>query len=347
MISMSKAVSAFLILLFSATNIQAASTKITITAPTVWLRNAPSLNSGNTIPVAKGQFYDVIGRTADNAWWQLNMPNSKGRGTWMLAELGATYSGKLDAVPVVASTTAPPKMPKKLPALPKWIPTITPQQKAIYKNATKFGKDANMFTVVGDCNSQPSVYLRRVATGEFDASVLDARLQNIVLRFEKSFPRVSLAASGGFGTASMSDPSWADPALCDKDMGPFQCEVWVSRASIVFIELGTGDQYAWKDFEKNYRPLIEHTLKRGALPVLVTKADDIEVAGGAKSGYINVVIRRLANEYQVPLLDFYLAAHELPNGGLLDEGDKDFHLNDAGIHRHILSTLQTVAAITQ
>ena len=123
----------------------------------------------------------------------------------------------------------------------------------------------------------------------------------------------------GIAAAAMSDPDWADHALCDKNVGPFACEVWVSRASIVFIEVGTGDQYEWKEFEKNYRPLIAHALKKGALPVLVTKADDLEARNGAPSGYINNVIRTLADEYNVPLLDFWQATRALPNNGLIDE----------------------------
>jgi hypothetical protein len=332
--------------------------KITVTAPLAWLRNEPSLLAGNTLPVAKGQFYELTGRTADNAWWRLNVPNMPAsRGTWLLADLGVLYSGDLNVAPVVAASAPAPKAPsrtapkssKKVKALerPAWIPTITPEQRAIYQRSAQSGKDLNMFTVVGDCNSQPAVYLQRIATGEFDASRLDPQLQAIVVRFSRSFPRVSLAARGGFGTGSMMDPAWADPALCDKTVGPFACEMWVSRASIVFIELGTGDQFDWKNFEANYRPLIEHALHKGVLPVLVTKADDIEVAGGAPSSYINDVIRRLAREYNTPLLDLWQGTRALPNNGLIDEGDKDFHLSNDGMNLHLLATLHTLAAIVE
>ncbi len=325
--------------------------KITITAEQVWLRNAPSLVAGNTVPVDKGQFYDVVGRTADNAWWQLAVPGAeKSTGTWLLADLGVPYSGDLNAVPVisVALKSVQPAVSRRRvvrSAWPAWIPRITPKQRALWRGSVRAGKDLNTFTVVGDCNSQPSVYLRRLASGQFDASALESRLQAIVQRFAPSFGRVSLAAQGGFGSHSMMDPTWADGALCGTKMGPFACELWVSRASIVFISLGTQEQYSWQDFEKHYRPMIEHALGQGVLPVLMTKADDIETAAGAPSGHINGVIRRLAEEYEVPLLDFWAATRELPNGGLLDEGDKDFHLSYAGMDRKILVTLQTLAAI--
>jgi hypothetical protein len=324
--------------------------KITITVDQAWLRDGPSLVSGNSVPVAKGEFYEVIGRTPDAAWLRLAVPGAKAeRGTWLFADLGAAYSGDPKSAPVLEAPARAPARGKAIKAapMPTYLPAITPQQRAIYRQSAARGKDLNFFTVVGDCNSQPSVFLQRLASGQFDASRLDPKLQAIVQRFSRSFGRVSLAAQGGFGAGMMMDPTWADGALCDVagGQGPFACELWVSRASVVFIALGTQEQYDWQNFEANYRPMIEHAQAKGVLPVLVTKADDIETASGAPSGHINGVIRKLAQEYGVPLLDYAVAARALPNNGLIDEGDKDFHLSDTGMDLRILTALQTLAAI--
>jgi hypothetical protein len=321
-------------------------TKITITTPQVWLRSAPSVLAGNVASVKKGEFYLINARSEDGAWWRLSVPGAKTNQTWMLADLGALYSGKLEAVPVVAVALPAPSA-AKLAAFPKWIPQITPAQRAIYQRAVNAGKDPGLFTVVGDCNSLPPIYLQRIAAGQFNVAALGG-LQRTVQQFNKSFSRISLAANGGFNAKAMMDPAWAPGNLCDvkNGAGPLACELWISRASVVFISLGTQEQYDWKDFEKNYRPMIEHALSKSVLPVLVTKADDIETASGAEPGTINAIIRKLAAEYQVPLLDFYAATRELPNNGLIDEGDKDFHLSYAGMDRRMLTTLQTLAAIT-
>ncbi|NJM40799.1 MAG: SGNH/GDSL hydrolase family protein [Anaerolineae bacterium] len=320
--------------------------KITITTPQLWLRNAPSVLAGNVASVKKGEFYLINARTEDGAWWRLSVPGAKTNQTWMLADLGALYSGKLDDVPVVAATLPAPSA-AKLGAFPSWIPQITPAQRALYQRAVSVGKDPGMFTVVGDCNSLPPIFLQRIAAGQYNVAALGG-LQRTVQVFNKSFSRISLAANGGFNAKGMMDPAWAPGNLCDvkNGAGPLACELWISRASVAFIALGTQEQYEWKDFEKNYRPLIEHTLSKGVLPVLVTKADDIETASGAGPGTINAIIRKLAAEYQVPLLDFHAATRDLPNKGLIDEGDKDFHLSYAGMDRRMLTTLQTLAAIT-
>jgi hypothetical protein len=320
--------------------------QITITAPLVWLRGSPGLIAGNSVAVRKGEFYRVLGRTRDKRWLKLDVPGAGNRGAWLYAALGAFSAGDADAAPILdAALPGLPRPPKKTAPFPAWVPKITPAQRAIWQRSSSQGKDVSMFTVIGDCNSQPPVYVQRVATGEFDSSRVEPRLQAVVQRFSDAFGRISLAAKGGFGTANMLDPTWADGALCGVKQGPFECEVWVSRASVVFIELGTGDQLTWQDFEKNYRPLVRLTLDKGALPVLVTKADDIETSTGAQPGFINAIVRKTAAEFGVPLYDFHAATRTLPNLGLIDEGDKDFHLNAAGIDRHLEGTLQTLAAI--
>ena len=316
--------------------------RFTITVPIVNLRSKPTLLAPNTLPVYKGEFYSVVARTADSRWLELSADAGDGVGTWMFSDLGAVVQGSLDAVPVLTPTIATPY--RGYVGYPQWIPTITPQMKAIYRGSVNYGKDLGMFTVVGDCNALPPIYLQRIAVGEFNLARAPG-MQATVAHFANSFSRVSQAVNGGFNAEAMMDPDWANHAICDKNVGPFACEVWVSRASVVFIEVGTGDQYTWKDFESNYRPLIEHALSKSVLPVLVTKADDLEARSGALSGYINDVIRRLAGEYNVPLLDFWQASRTLPNNGLIDEGGLNFHLTPAGRDLHLVATLQTLDAI--
>ena len=151
---------------------------------------------------------------------------------------------------------------------------------------------------------------------------------------------------GGYNARSVMDPLWANPSLCQPGESPLACELRVNNSSIVFIALGTGDQYAWRDFEKNYRKIIEYTIGQSVLPVLVTKADSLEFQqGGAEAQFINNVIRRLGQEYDVPVLDLWLAVQGLPNGGLVREGGQDFHLSNEGNTRHNLITLQTLDVI--
>jgi hypothetical protein len=186
-----------------------------------------------------------------------------------------------------------------------------------------------------------------LAAGTFQLPAGQERLQATIARFAPSFPRASAATYGSFGTLSMFDETWTDPARCKAGEGPLACELRASRASIVFIALGTGDQHTWQVFEQNYRAVITYTLSAGVLPVLVTKADDLETHANAPSGYINAMIRRLGREYGLPVMDFWLATRDLPNFGLKNEGNDNFHMTPAGSDMRILATLQTLAAIAR
>ena len=82
------------------------------------------------------------------------------------------------------------------------------------------------------------------------------------------------------------------------------------------------------------------------LPVLVTKADDLETHSKARSGHINSVIRKLGAEYGVPVMDFWAATRNLPGYGLRNEGNDNFHMTPAGSDARILATLQFLHALT-
>jgi len=316
----------------------------TITIGGAYLRAEPSLVAATTQPVFSGQVYPVAGRSVDDIWVQLDAPKA-GTGAWILTSLGSV-SGNLDAAPVVTVT---PKVAHVAAPLfgSRGVPTITARQKLLYQQAVRQGQSANFFTVVGDCNSESTAYLGRLAAGTFQLPKGQEYLQPTIMRFASSFTRSSMATHGSFGTLAVFDTDWADPSQCAAGEGPLACELRVSSASVVFIALGTGDQYEWKDFEANYRVVVSYTLQSGVLPVLVTKADDLETHSGATSGYINSVIRRLGREYGVPVMDFWLATRSLPGYGLRNEGNDNFHMTPAASDLRVLMTLQTLEAITR
>ncbi len=89
--------------------------------------------------------------------------------------------------------------------------------------------------------------------------------------------------------------------------------------------LGTGDQHIWQGFEQRYRQIIETLINQGVIPVLMTKGDDLEATdSSAPYDFINGIVRRLSQEYGVPLLDSRQALAGLPNRGFEPDG---FHFN--------------------
>jgi hypothetical protein len=313
---------------------RAASNAFTITAAGAFTREQPLLSAPRKTPVFAGESHAALARTADNQWIQLDAG-------WLLLQYGK-FEGNLNALPAIAPLKFAQKQSRV--ALPKWITPISASAKKLY--ATKSpNKNLNAFTVAGDCNSVPEAYAGRLAMGLFDAGSVP-QLAPTIERFGPSFAHNSVAAFAGFNSASVLDPQWANPQVCQPGEGPLDCEVRRSRASIAFVALGTGDQFTWKDFEKNYRAVIERLLTSKVLPVLVTKADDLESQqGGAPAGFINDVVRKLGKEYSVPVIDLWAATRSLPDYGMRWEGNENFHMTAAGSDLRILLTLHTLAAV--
>jgi uncharacterized protein YraI len=317
--------------------------RFTLTAKSAFARSAPSWNAQKVASLFKGQTFTALASSRDGQWVQIYHAAGP---VWVAAS-----AGKLsEAVPPVDEATpahaaAVSAAGDERPPVPAWIPVITPHMREIYAQSEKNGRDPTAFALAGDCNSEPYLYTERVAGGLFDLT----RYPYLIAtkdRFYPSFLRKSVAVSGGFGAHSMFDPLWADPQQCQPGEGPFACELRVTNASLVFIQLGTGDHLLWREFEAHYRKMIDYALQNGVLPVLVTKADALESQiGKAPPDHINAVIRRLGQEYDVPVLDFALATQPYYNHGLQLEGGNDFHLSVDGIEAHILTTLQTLDVI--
>jgi hypothetical protein len=315
---------------------RAAANTFTITAAGAYTRAQPLLSAPRQTPVFAGEQHTALARTADNQWIQLDAG-------WLLVQYGA-FDGDLAALPVVVAPSKSTAKQTRL-AMPKWITPISSSAKKMVAMKAP-NKDPNAFTVIGDCNSVPEAFAGRLAMGLFDASSVP-QFAPAIERFTASFPRTSVAAFAGFNSASVLDPQWANPQMCQPGEGPLDCELRRSRASIAFVALGTGDQFTWKDFEQNYRAVIERLLSKSVLPVLVTKADDLESQqGGAPAGFINDTVRRLGREYDVPVIDFWAATRSLPDYGMRWEGNENFHMSAAGSDLRISLTLHTLAAIT-
>jgi len=85
--------------------------------------------------------------------------------------------------------------------------------------------------------------------------------------------------------------------------------------------LGTNDFGQPERFESNMRMIIDYLMVNGVVPILGTKADNLE-----KDHRINSIIASLAYEYEIPLWNFWAAVQDLPNQGIrMDDGYHPTH----------------------
>lgn len=196
------------------------------------------------------------------------------------------------------------------------IPALSAKMQAVYAAGQALGNNPRAFSKVGDCETVTDWFLDPFDRGPrfFDLGPYTT-LQPTIDHFAGSFKRVSIASKRGFTAASALSPLWADPEACKPGETPLACEFRVHRPVLVFIMLGTNDVNTRAAFEPNLRKIIEFSLAQGVVPILATKADNIE---GDES--LNAAIARAAYDYEVPLWNFWLAAQRLPGGGLQADG---------------------------
>ncbi|MEA4907614.1 MAG: hypothetical protein GYA17_11820 [Chloroflexi bacterium] len=213
-----------------------------------------------------------------------------------------------------SSPTAPAAVSwEDLPVVPT---SFSERALEIYQRGLEMGNRPDAFSKVGDCESQTTWYLWDFDQEEDLYSLGDyGQLQEVIDYYHGSFGRLSLAANRGFTAASLMTSLWADQEKCQQDESPLACEYRIHRPSMALITLGTNDASRPEKFEANMRLVIEYSIQQGVLPILATKADNVE-----GDNQINATIAALAQEYELPLWNFWAAAQDLPDQGLQEDG---------------------------
>jgi hypothetical protein len=202
------------------------------------------------------------------------------------------------------------------------LPVISDTAREIYARGIELGNNPNNLSIVGDCQNVSWFFLgvydvpEEFALGEFD------ELQPTIDQFAGSWGRRGVAVDNGFNVASVLSEMWADPEKCQSGETPLECEYRIHRPSIVIISMETwwGGKPA-DEYEVYLRQIVEFWIDNGVVPILGTKADNLEGDHG-----LNAAIARVATDYDIPLWNFWLAVQPLPDHGLSID---NFHLTFA------------------
>ena len=200
------------------------------------------------------------------------------------------------------------------------IPTLSAHAKAFYQAGVDAGTNPRAFSKIGDCQNINSHFLAAFDDPKlYKLGPTFETLNPAIEQFRGMFDRESAAVRNGFNVAAVLSPLQADPKVCQPGENPITCELRLNQPSIVLISMETW--WAKKpaaEYEKYMRQILDLVIAKKALPILATKADNLE---GDFS--INATLARLAYEYDIPLWNFWKAVQPLPNGGLTEDG---FHL---------------------
>jgi len=274
------------------------------------------------------------------------MPNEKAATITLppsaTATAKVTVTPSLTPTPTITPTATPDTRlkPRDWAAWPV-VPAVSARAKEIYLQGVELSVTPRTFSVVGDCQSEPEVFLGIYATDRYYLSNDYQYLQETINDFQSSFSHKSVSVRDGLSAPSALSALWADPQVCQPDENPVQCELRLYKPTLVFINLGT----VWREgasadkYEAYLRQIVDQVIASGALPILSTKADNVEGDHG-----INLATARVAYDYDIPLWNFWAAANYLPNHGLDSERNDIYLTPDAWDVRNFVA-LRTLDAI--
>lgn len=220
------------------------------------------------------------------------------------------------------------------------VPSLSPRAKQILAGTeSNPSLDLHTFSKVGDCQMTSGTFLAGYVNGTY--KIPDGSAETIEW-FADSMTADNITAVNGYGINTVLDPAYAlkkGNKQCLAGESPLDCELRTRKPAIVMIGMGTNwIPHAEESFDKHLRNVVDTVLKTGALPILATKADNVE--GDWK---LNQAIAQVAYDYDLPLVNVWLSVQDLPGRGI----ERRVYLTGDGWMRRNaawLATLQTVHA---
>ena len=184
----------------------------------------------------------------------------------------------------------------------------------IYSRGQKLGNNPAAFSAIGDSSIAGGQFLERFGKADYKLGDYNF-LQPTMDVFTDSFKRTSTAVRVGLHSWSVMNAMWADKKQCNANETVIACEFRLQKPSFVFIHLGANDD-ASKLFDKSMRAIVQYAIDNGVVPILITKP----ALPDAKTFSNNDVLRKIAQDFNVPLLDYAKLAGSLPGDGVGEDG---------------------------
>ncbi len=288
------------------------------------LRQLPSDDGRVMINMNAGTELQIEGRTADNGWVLVKMP--EGYEGWTNSAFLEIY---VDLGQVEAITNPQPVEFVSLPTPEGGVQVVASAggggARTIYVNGQAAGNQRNVFSKVGDSLTDTPNFLRAIVNSYNlrDYGYLLPTIQFFMggtALAGNPFNSASISSRASWGTVSALDPGSADPGRCNPGETPVACEMRVVKPAVALVMIGTNDSPAYPAdvFGERLRQIVETCIQYNVVPILSTLPPRAEFNDNIIA--YNQVITSMANSYGVPLTDLYSALINLPNHGYGDDG---------------------------
>jgi hypothetical protein len=224
------------------------------------------------------------------------------------------------------------------------LPVVMQNIRSIYLRGQQLGNDPHAFSVFGDCQSHPEIFLGVYETDPERQQSLPPDFKDMLVNFSGSFNRESPTIKDGTTAGGLLSPLWhAGSFGCSIIETPMDCELRLHKPSFVFINVGTH----WVVRNREYlHTIFTALIEQGIVPILVTKADEREQ--GDKT---NAALADLAVELNIPVWNFYASVADLPDLGLFTKPNQgglgNVYLGEEATERYRLGGLSALYAVWQ
>jgi hypothetical protein len=277
----------------------------------------------------------IRGRSADSAWLEVRVSESNTDTVgWVAAQYVRLANGQaldeatLNSLPILGvAVEAPPTPTSDVNGgngIPGWLSGITAHTREIFLKGKSLGNRPNVFSRVGDSISASAYFLTPIGRGQYNLGAY-GYLSGVIEYFSQANARVGnsfvnppLAARDGWSAFNVLQTRTTPDPICGLE--PYLiCEYNLVKPSVALIMFGTNDSGSGvpEQFEGNLRQIVQISIDHGVIPVLSTmpprpvNADQI-----ARVTTFNNVIRTVAQQYGVPLWDYFAVMDKAPNSGL-------------------------------
>lgn len=294
---------------------------------------------------------NILAISTDGEWYQVRADD--GRGGWAFGELitlNRDLPADLQEIYIATPTASPqPIIQVSTPGQPVVIGggaqlvdnsgagsgspvanviSISSRTRQIYQTGRTMGNNARVFVKVGDSITDNQPFMTGYGTGEYELGGFGYLQESIDFFDSSAFTRDSIAAASGFNAAAVQDPIWAPPGTCQANETPLACEYRIMHPSVAFIMYGSVDVqlYGGDAFRAYLSGVVQYTISQGVIPILTTFPNGADYYPG-QSEEFNGIIRSIASQEQIPLIELRNPALNLPDRGVT--ADK-FHLSQNG-----------------